>query len=333
MSRPAAAPAPPPSRSGLRAAWGRLDHRQRRVGAAAMLVLVTMVLPWYSQDTVAQRGPGSIVRSGGSVSGFAGMSFIEASLLVVLIGVFALLWGRGTGRRFTLPFPDGSLICAAAGWMGLLIVYRLFAKPHGSDSAQVHTLVGLNWGIFVSLLAVGVLFAAGFDLRRHGPRSALPGDPGPAPPSDYPDVDPATIVVGPRSDERATAVAPAVRDDQPTAVVPSPPDDDQPTRRVPAVPSDQSTRQVPAVPPRPEDQPTTVTPRIEEQPTAVTPPVPRGPRTPTPPARPGDADADRDTWPSRMRRRPHTPTPRDPVEDSSAARADDRRRDAPDERG
>lgn len=313
-----AAPAPSPPRPGLRAAWGRLDHRQRRVGAAVLLVLVTMVLPWYSEDTVTQRGPGSIVRSGGGVSAFAGMSFIEASLLVVLLAVLALLWGRGTGRRFALPFPDGSLVCAAAGWMGLLIVYRLFSRPHGADTAQEHTLVGLNWGIFVSLLAVGVLFAAGLDLRRHGPRSAVPGEPGPAPPSPYPDVDPATMVVRPRSDEPATAVVPTPRDDQTTAIVPSPearpaaPADDQPTRRVPAVP--------------PEDQPTAVPRRAEDQPTAVSPPVRR---TPTPPQRPADAEPGHD-WPSRMRRRPRTPTPQDPDADRPA---DEHRRGGPDARG
>jgi hypothetical protein len=311
VSSPAAS-APPTPRPGLRAAWGRLDHRQRRVGAAAALVLVTMVLPWYSEETVTQRGPGSIVRSGGSVSGLAGMSFIEAGLLVVLLGVLALLWGRGTGRRFALPFPDGSLICAAAGWMGLLIVYRLFARPHGVDTAQEHTLIGLNWGIFVSLLAVGVLFAAGFDLRRHGPRNAVPGEPAPAPPSRYPDVDPATMVVRPRADERTTAVVPARYDDPPTtvapgddqrtAVVPSPPDDPTAVVRSPA-PEDQPTRRVPAVPRRPDEQPT------------------RRTRPVRPDAGPEPAPG-HDAWPSRMRRTPRTPTPRDP----------DPGTDAPDER-
>lgn len=238
------APAPPPSRPGLRAAWSTLDHRQHRVVAAAALVLLTLALPWYSQETVARDAPGSFVRSGGSISGLAGMSFIEASLLVVLAGVLAMLWGRGTRRQFTLPYPDGTLVCAAGAWMGLLIVYRLFARPHGEDSAQELTVIGLNWGIFVSLLAVGVLFAAGFDLRRHGPRNAVPGEPGPAPPDRYPDVDPATMVVGPRRDERETAVvpssprtppAPAPRpDEQPTTVVPPPRPDDEQTHEWPS---------------------------------------------------------------------------------------------------
>lgn len=293
---------------------------------------MTLVLPWYSEDTIVQRGPGLSVRGGGSVSGFAGMSFIEASLLVVLLGVLALLWGRGTGRRFALPFPDGTLICAAAGWMGLLIVYRLFALPHGVDSAREQTVVGLNWGIFASMLAVGLLFAAGFDLRRHGARSVVPGDPGPTPPSDVPDVDPATIVVRLRDDEQPTTRSPVwdeqpttriARDDQPTTVVPSAHgDDDQPTRQVPAAPSDQPTRQAPAAPRRPEDQPT-----------AVSRPVRPGRRTPTPPARPAGAEPGRDAWPSRMRRTPHTPTPQDPAVDRPADPGDAGRDDAPDERG
>lgn len=330
-----AAPAPPPPRSGLRAAWSRLDHRQRRVGAASLLVLATMVLPWYSEETATRRGPDSFLRTGGSVSGLAGMSYIEASLLVVLIGVAALLWGRATGRRFALPFPDGTLICAAAGWMGALIVYRLFSRPHGEDSAQELTVIGLNWGIFASLLAVGVLFAAGFDLRRHGPRSAVPGEREPASPSDYPDVDPATIVARPRPAEGETAVVPAWRDDQPTAVVPSP-RDDQPTAVVPSPRAEeQPTRQAPAVPPRSEEptrQAPAVPPPSEEQPTAVSRPVRPGRRVPTPPAGSTDGEPGYDAWPSRMRRPPHTPTPRDPAVERPADPADAPRRDAPDER-
>ncbi|MBF6621855.1 MAG: hypothetical protein ITG02_16705 [Patulibacter sp.] len=249
------APAPPPHRPGLRAAWGALDHRQRRVVAAVALVLVTLALPWYSEESVTQRGPGSIVRTGSSLSGLAGMSFIEAGLLVVLAGVLALMWGRGAGRRFVLPYPDGTLVCAAGTWMGLLIVYRLFARPHGESSAQEHTLIGLNWGIFVSLLAVGVLFAAGFDLRRHGPRNPVPGEPGPVPPERYPDVDPATIVVGPRPDEQPTAVVPS---SSPSPPPPTSPPGEQPTTVVPA--------------PRPDDEPT------HEWPSRM----PRPPRTPRP---------------------------------------------------
>jgi hypothetical protein len=284
--------APPSSRPGPRAAWSALDHRQRRVAAAAALVLLTLVLPWYSEESVTQRAPGSIVRTGGSLSALAGMSFIEASLLVVLAGVLALLWGRGTGRRFALPYPDGTLVCAAASWMALLIVYRLFARPHGETTAEEVTVVGLSWGIFVSLLAVGVLLAAGLDLRRHGPRNAVPGEPGPVPPERRPDVDPATVVVGPRRNEQPTAEArPTQPADRPTVATRPTPPDDQPT--------------VATRPTHPDDP--RGTPDQAERPTTIGPPPPPPPARPTP-------DAPTHEWPSRMPRPARTPRPQPPDE-------------------
>ncbi len=319
-----------------------------------MLVLVTLVLPWYSRETASRGADGAISHSGGSLSGLAGMTFIAASLLVVLVGVFALLWGRGTGRRFALPYGDGALVCAASGWMGALIVYRLFARPSGASSGQEVTLVGLNWGVFVSLIAVGALFAAGLDLRRHGPRNAIPGDPGPPQPDEYPAVDPATMVVRPRPDgESPTEIAPVSRPDgDPTQVVPASRPDDQPTRVVPASrPDDQPTRVVPTPPAETPAEPPAAGPR----PTPPAPPPADRPRPPAPerrrerlwepierrqppvrrhqdpprPAAPGDANRSfHGAWPSQMRRAPRPEAP-----DGTHPDPEERRGDAPDERG
>src|SRR5690606_15300290 len=99
------------------------------------------------------------------------------------------------------------------------------------------TLIGLNWGIFASLVAVGVLFAAGLDLRRHGPRNAVPGPPL-TDSDEYPDVDPATIVVRAQADEPTTVVRPRAAEPPTVARPPSPPATGRP---VPAPPADDQT--------------------------------------------------------------------------------------------
>ncbi len=312
----APAPVPPAPRSGLpaawaglRAAWTGLDVRRRRAAAAVLLVLLSLLLPWYSKGTTTLRGPGALDSSGGSVSGYAGLGFIEASLLVVLVAVLGLLWARGRQKRFALPFDDGTVICAAAGWMGALIVYRFFALPSGSETATERTFFGLSWGIVLSLLAVAVLFVAGWDLRRHGPRTVRPGEAEPAPeggppaPS-VPDVDPATVVVGRRPEpgpdaaptnvapRRPAPAAPADRD-QPSLF-----DDDRPTEVTQPSLFDAPPTEVAPRPASADDAPTRVSPR---QPRPAPAPTEASPRRPRPPA-PRDPDGPVHEWPSRMRR-------------------------------
>lgn len=134
--------------------------------AATLVVLAGLLLPWYTTETITQARGGTTVRAGGSMSALGAFSFVEAGVVIVALALLALAWGRGTRRRFSLPFDDGTMVCAAATWIGLLIVYRLFATPDGTSAPQVTTVIGLNWGIFVSLLTVGLLFAAGLDHRR-----------------------------------------------------------------------------------------------------------------------------------------------------------------------
>jgi hypothetical protein len=65
------------------------------------------------------------------VSTFGPFSFVEAAIVLTGIGVLALLRARAAGRRFHLPFGDGTAILAAALWSALLILTRIFDRPFG----------------------------------------------------------------------------------------------------------------------------------------------------------------------------------------------------------
>src|SRR5688500_9397357 len=67
------------------------------------------------------------------VSTFGPFSFVEVAEILVALGVLVLLFARAEGRRFHLPFGDGTVIAAAGIWAGVLIVIRLFDRPLGQN--------------------------------------------------------------------------------------------------------------------------------------------------------------------------------------------------------
>jgi hypothetical protein len=111
-------------------------------------------------------------------STFGPFSFVEAGEILIGFGVLALLRARAEGKRFHLPFGDGTVIAAAGIWAGLLIVVRLFDRPLGQN--------------LLALACAGILFVAGARERAKRPADDLPpeeqpapgprSDPGPPPP-------------------------------------------------------------------------------------------------------------------------------------------------------
>jgi hypothetical protein len=121
-----------PARRALRAA-GLLNTEQRVAAAAAILLIV---------------------------STFGPFSFVEAGELLLAFGVLALLFARAEGRRFHLPFGDGTAIAAAGVWAGALIVARLFDRPLGQN--------------LLALACAAILFLAGARERAKRPADDLP---------------------------------------------------------------------------------------------------------------------------------------------------------------
>jgi hypothetical protein len=100
-------------------------------------------------------------------STFGPFSFVEAAEIVTALGVLALLYARARGRRFHLPWGDGTAIAAAGIWVGLLIVVRLFDRPLGQN--------------LLALACAAILALAGAAERAQRPPDDLPEDPYPGP--------------------------------------------------------------------------------------------------------------------------------------------------------
>lgn len=150
--------------------WRRLGFEQKVAAVAAVLLIV---------------------------STFGPFSMVEAGVILTAVGVLTLLRARAEGRRFHLPFGDGTVILAAAGWAALLIVTRLLDRPLGQN--------------VLALACAALLAAAGLRERAIRPRDDVP-PPAPRPPDPVAedptvaDEEPATVPL--RRDEDATAALP-----------------------------------------------------------------------------------------------------------------------------
>jgi hypothetical protein len=162
----------------LRAAWRALPAEHRVGGAAAIALLMTMLLPWYTTSAPMRLGK-RVALAQDTQTALQAFSWVEAAALLVALGVLGLLFARGERRAFHLPGGDGTVIAAAGVWVAALIVWRLFDRPSLGQGVSV----GLAWGIFVALAAAAALAAAGNRVRAaHRPEPPLDraGPPHPA---------------------------------------------------------------------------------------------------------------------------------------------------------
>jgi hypothetical protein len=98
-----------------------------------------------------------------AVSTFGPFSFVELAEILVALGVLALLRARALGKRFHLPFGDGTVIAAAGAWAAALIVVRLFDRPLGQN--------------LLALVCAAILVLAGMRERAKRPPDDLPAEP------------------------------------------------------------------------------------------------------------------------------------------------------------
>ena len=167
--------------------WRALSSEQRLAAVAAILLLLSMVLPWYEETGNAIVG-GKLERIDDAKSAFGVYSFVEAAIFVVVVGTIALLWARAERKAFHLPGGDGTVIMGAGLWVMFLIFYRQLDKPEGRREGPISTSVGVEWGIFIAFLLGALLAYAGYRIRA-AHTFEPPADDAP-PPSDRP-TDPA----------------------------------------------------------------------------------------------------------------------------------------------
>jgi hypothetical protein len=177
-----------------------LPPELRNAGIAAAALAFSLFLPWYSKSFFVQVR-GEPRASDTTLTAFGVFSFVEAAVLLVAGAVLFLIWARAQGKAFHLPGGDGAAIIAAGGWALALLIWRLFDKPDVDDPGAT---VGIEWGIFVALLAAGALVATGARVgavHRPEPPNPAAGE-NPEPRERRPRMDPTAVtdVIGERPD-------------------------------------------------------------------------------------------------------------------------------------
>jgi hypothetical protein len=198
----------------LRRALANLASEQRRVALAAALVLVSLLLPWYSKSFAGFDGKGKVATDSQAKLAIFVPSFVEASIFLVAVAILVLMFFRGEKAAFHLPFGDGIVVSAGGAWVGFLVFYRFIDQPAGGKTNNLVYTYDLSWGIFFGLLAAAFLIYAGTRLRfAHVAEPPLPGE-GPttvAPRPAAPPPEEAPTAVDRRAEREAERAARAAR--------------------------------------------------------------------------------------------------------------------------
>jgi hypothetical protein len=134
--------------------------REHKLAAGASLILaLSLFLPWYYDRKKSE-----------SLSGLHVFTWVEAAVLLVALGVLVLVYARARRKAFHLPGGDGTIVVIAGVWAAILVFYRMVVdRPGGVEE------LGIEWGIFASLLAAGALAWTGLQIRAaHRPEPPLP---------------------------------------------------------------------------------------------------------------------------------------------------------------
>lgn len=137
----------------------RLDRGLQIAGAAGLVLLISLFLPWYGVD--ASFGGVSV-----SDSASAWEAFSYTDIILFLVGVIAAggAVAVATGNLPALPIPLGQLVLGAGALAVLLVLFRLIDIPGGDvDVAGVD--LGRKLGIFVGLIAAAGVAYGGSQIR------------------------------------------------------------------------------------------------------------------------------------------------------------------------
>lgn len=148
--------------------WTRDDQI---VGAATLLLLISLFLPWYTVSGYSAFGVVSV-----SVDSVRGHGWMWSSFIVCLAVIAFLAALAGSERlRFALPSGLGRPLMGLTGLNLLLVLIAFFAKPDSGipiSSQSVHTIVltavpvgageiPVSWGIGAFAGLICALVAAG----------------------------------------------------------------------------------------------------------------------------------------------------------------------------
>jgi hypothetical protein len=138
----------------------RISTGERVAGVAALALLITLWLPWYSASAFGDSE---------SVNAWESFDLIDVILFLVAILTIALVAMRAAGSTPELPAPPGALIAGGGAIATILVLYRILDIPGEADIAGID--IGREVGVFFALIASAAVAFGGYTAMNEDPVS------------------------------------------------------------------------------------------------------------------------------------------------------------------
>jgi protein-S-isoprenylcysteine O-methyltransferase Ste14 len=133
-----------------------LGASERIAGIGALVVLASLLLPWYGLRFLSSL----------SQTGLDAFGFAQTGLVVTAGAALVLIVRCALGYQLPRPLSEGGLLVAAGVWAAVLIAYAMIDRP--DDFAPLE--ISLRYGIFVALGGAVAVIVGGLRLHREGRR-------------------------------------------------------------------------------------------------------------------------------------------------------------------
>ncbi len=140
----------------------RMSRGDKIAGGGAIVLVVSLFLPWYGFDFSAVDVPNngfSKLVEGITLSGMKALDYMDIMLLLIGVGIVAVLFLMANGN---LDDSLRSWIETAGSFAALAVIFRMFDQP---DPAQ---LVVLKYGIYAALIGALAIAVGGWLNRTDG---------------------------------------------------------------------------------------------------------------------------------------------------------------------
>ena len=149
-----------PQTSGFNFDISRWQRAEQITGAASLLLIISIFLPWFTASVSATISGNTISRSA-SASGTASHGFLWLVFFIGLAVLAVLVIQAGFARfPINLPFGVPALLVGLTGVNLLLVLVAFLIKPGtGSvDTTGLSVSIGWGFGAFVGLLCAIAAF-------------------------------------------------------------------------------------------------------------------------------------------------------------------------------
>ena len=136
----------------IRARFGRLVPAQQLAAVGALVIIGSLLLPWYGLKLIAHL----------SKTGLDSFGWGHAALVLTAGSALFLLAVSARGYRLRRPLAEGPLLMLAGAWCALLALYLTLDRPNNFDPLKVT----LRFGIFVPFIGAAAMVLGGLGVSR-----------------------------------------------------------------------------------------------------------------------------------------------------------------------